>query len=367
MIRLGILSLEHPHAAGNHFPALRYIADRVKVAAIWHPDRAVAQPWLDLFTADYCAEREALLCRDDLDAVLITSRNHEHATDAIAAAEAGKDVCCDKPISTTAADAETLVDTINRTGVRFITTFPVRFNTSVRRLKQAVDAGELGTIRAIMATNHGCMYEPGAPDWVRDPQQNGGGCLIDHTVHVADILRWLTGAEFATVRAEAATALHSMAAEDIGVLHGEMTDGTLYQIDASWSRRDRDPMWGDVTFRVVGTRGAASLDLYNNQRIEIYDRAGTHFQYPNHLVREHAEIFLDYAASKTQGRPSLCADAADGLRTVELVCAAYESVRSSSRVEVRRHRCASSPAPLLKERGDALTPGPSPKIGRGET
>lgn len=346
MIRLGVISLQHPHARGNHFPALRYIQDRVKVAAIADTSREQAQPWLDLFGATFYADRDALLAADDIDAVLITSRNLDHAGDAIAAARAGKDVFCDKPIATSVEDAQAVAAAVQASGVRFITTFPVRFNTSVRRVKALIDAGELGAVQAIMATNHGCMYEPGEPDWVRDPRQNGGGALIDHTVHVADIIRWLTGAEFATVKAQLATALRPIRAEDLAVVHGRLTDGAIYQIDASWSRRGSDPMWGDVTMRIVGTKGSASLDLYNNQRIEIYsagkarsgsaDRGEVTFKYPNHLVREHGEIFLDYAAAAGGRPPAICAGAIDGLRTIELVFAGYESARTGATVEVHR-------------------------------
>jgi predicted dehydrogenase len=307
--------------------------DRVRVAAIAHGDAEAARPWCERFSARYYADRDALLADPRIDAVLITSRNCEHAADTVAAAEAKKDIFCDKPIATSVAEARSMVAAVRRNGVRFVTTFPVRFNTSVRRLKAAVEAGELGEIQAIMATNHGCMYEPGEPAWVRDPEQNGGGCLIDHTVHVADIIRWLTGSEYATVRAEAATKLRPIPAEDIAVLHGRLTNGTVYQIDASWSRRGAYPMWGDVTFRVVGTKGTASLDLYNNQRLEIYGQ-DVQFRYPNHLCREHGEVFLDYAASKERGIPSIAASEVDGLRTIELAFAAYESVRERKKVPV---------------------------------
>ena len=334
MIKLGVISMEHPHLCGNHFPALRYIQDRVKVAAIADHDRPAAQPWLDLFSAEYFTDRDQLLTKADIDAVLITSRNNNHAADSIAAAKAGKDIFCDKPIATSAKDVPAIATAVRENNVRFVTTYPLRFNTSLQQLKHAVDSGKLGKIQAIMATNHGCMYEPGAPAWVKDPEQNGGGCLIDHAVHVADIIRWLTGEEFADVKAETTTALHDIPAEDIAVLHGRMSAGAIYQIDASWSRRGRDPMWGDVTFRVVGAQGSASLDLCNNQRMEIYNEDGINFRYPIHLIREHGEVFLDYAASKQQGRVPINADEIDGLRTMELVFAAYESVRNKEKVDL---------------------------------
>ena len=340
MIRLGILSLEHPHSTGNHLPALRYIQDRVSVSAIYHDSRSDADEWLDLFGADFHQSRDELLARDDIDAVLITSRNSHHAADTIAAARAGKDVLCDKPIATTYHDTIEMVQAVRAEGVRFITTYPVRFNISVGEVRSVVESGALGEIRAVVATNHGCMYEPGVPDWVRDPAENGGGCLIDHTVHVADIIRWITGSEYETVTAMISTGLRDIPAEDVAVLHGELSNGTLFQIDASWSRKASDPMWGDVTIRVVGERGSATLDLYNNQRIELYGTDGIEHRYPNHLLREHGEIFLDYSLMREAGSTRICADEIDGLRTMELVFAAYASAESRLSEVVKREQIA---------------------------
>lgn len=339
MIRLGIMSLDHPHAVGNHIPALKQIEDRIKVAAIYHSDREEAQKWMKLLSADFCEDKERLVLRKDIDAILITSKNSAHSRDSIMAAEGGKDVFCDKPIATTVQDALAIVSAVKKKKVVFITTFPVRYNASILKLKKAVDQRVLGRITAVMATNHGCMYEPDEPSWVRDPSENGGGCIIDHTVHVADIIRWITGAEFASVKAEAMTSIREIAAEDIGILHGLMTDGTLFQIDASWSRKKWDPMWGDVTFRIVGTEGSATLDLYNNQKIELYSRSGIEFRYPNHLVREHGDVFLNYLGIREGQEDTIAANAVDGLRTIELVSAAYKSIQTNKWVEVEHNSC----------------------------
>lgn len=342
MKRLGILSLDHPHAGGNHLPALKYIQQTMKVAAICHREQAAAQSWLDLFGAKYVSTPEELLHSPDIDAVLVTSINSKHAEDCVMAARAGKDIFCDKPIAISMDQARAVLEAVRRYSVRYITTFPLRFNTSLRALKAAIAAGKLGNIVALMATNHGCMYEVETPDsvpfWVQNPKENGGGCVIDHTVHVADIMRWITGAEFAAVKLEAGNYLHpDTSGEDIAVLHGTMTDGTIFQIDCSWSRRARHPMWGDVTWRVVGTKGSASLDLYNNQKLELFANDGNIAgHYPFYLIREHGEIFLDYISHVEQGTPLRAADALDGVRTVELVAAAYESLAAGTTVAVNK-------------------------------
>ena len=88
--------------------------------------------------------------------------------------------------------------------------------------------------------------------------------------------------------------------------------------------------------RVVGTKGSATLDLYNNQRIELYGAEGVRFTFPNHLCREHGEIFLDYLAARERGGRMIGANELDGLRTIELVFAAYEAARSGRAVAVER-------------------------------
>lgn len=337
MIHLGILSLEHPHSRGNHIPALKYMGDRIQVSAIYDPDAAFAAPWCEQFQARYYASRDELLADPNIDAVLITSTNDHHAEDAIAAARAGKDIFCDKPICIDRADAQPMIDAVRENGVIFLTTFPVRFNDAVLATKAAIDRGEFGRILAIAATNHGCMYEPGAPDWVMDPAKNGGGCIIDHTVHVADIIRWFTGEEFVDVRAEARHVLRPyINAEDVAVMHGTMTGGTVFQIDASWSRRPHNPSWGDVTIRVVGEKQTAWLDIYNNQRVEVYIGDGFEMHYPNLVAKEHGDIFDDYCRHRTEGTPLIGAGVVDGVRTIELAYAAYDSLKEGKTVTVKR-------------------------------
>lgn len=327
MIKLGIISLAHPHSIGNHLPALKYLQEHLQVYAIYHDDKDFAQQWIGTFNARYYQTRDELLADPNIQTVLITSKNVHHAADCIAAAEAGKDILCDKPIATSSKDAYRICEAVHKNGVRFFTTFPVRFNTAMLDIKKQIKNGEFGKIHAVMATNHGCMYEPGAPDWVKHNNQNGGGCIVDHTVHAADIIRWLTGSEFATVRAFASKRLHAdIEGEDIGVLQGRMNDRTMYQIDTSWTRLAHHPMWGDVTFRIVGEKRSASLDIYNHQRIEVHTDKQSYSLYPNNIVLEHGGIFLDYIRYVEQGAEPICANAEDGAKTVDLVYAAYESI-----------------------------------------
>ena len=117
MIRLGVLSLEHPHAVGNHFPSLVGLANRVRVAAIAEPNLGAARSWVKKFGAEYYRDCRAMLADSTIDAVLITSRNCDHARHTIECAEGDKDVLCDKPIATRHADAAGMVRACRGAGV----------------------------------------------------------------------------------------------------------------------------------------------------------------------------------------------------------------------------------------------------------
>lgn len=335
MVNLGILSLDHPHAVGNHIPALNYLTSKVCVSAIYNENEEVALQYVNKFGAKYYKSKEKFLSDSQIDAVLITSKNVNHAKDCIDCANAGKDILCDKPISVSVQEALAIREAVVSNNVKFITTFPVRFNDAIKKTKSMIESGQLGEIIAIMATNHGCMYEPSAPQWVKESALNGGGSIIDHCVHVADIIRWFTNCEFSYVQVVAKTALRNyIDGEDMAFLQGKLSNGCIYQIDASWSRRGHDAMWGDVTFRIVGTKASASLDIYNNQKIEVHSNGKMTHLYPNNIIREHGEIFYDYWKNKTMGTSLVSADVTDGLRTIELAYAAYESLQTGSPVNI---------------------------------
>ena len=205
-------------------------------------------------TSHYVDYRELL--ETEIDAVVICSPNTEHKQHAIAAAQAGKHILCEKPISVNVADDH---DRRARAGVVLQTAFPVRHVEPVRRLKAAVDQGKLGEIIAINTTNHGKM----PPGWFLNPARAGGGAVMDHTVHVADIVRWILKTEFTQVYAEVDTLLHDVGIDDCGMLTMELASGAIMSLDPSTSRPDTFPTWGDVTMELIGTKGVASLDAFH--------------------------------------------------------------------------------------------------------
>jgi UDP-N-acetylglucosamine 3-dehydrogenase len=119
----------------------------------------------------------------------------------------------EKPISINKQDAQEMIDICKANNVILQTAFPVRYNSSIIRAKQIIDNGQLGGIIAVKGTNRGQC--PG--DWFVDIEKSGGGAVIDHTVHVTDILRWFLGSEVRTVYAEIGNTFTNQLIDDSGI------------------------------------------------------------------------------------------------------------------------------------------------------
>lgn len=263
------------------------------------------------------ATLESLL--SDSEAVVIASTNVAHRRYTLAGAKAGVHVLCEKPLATTIADARAMVDACRAAGVQLGAALPVRSSPAIVALKDAIARGALGPIRAVRATNPG-QY-PGR--WFGDPVQAGGGAAMDHTVHVADALRWLLDDEVVRVHAELGSFLYGLPVEDCGLLTLDLRSGAFASIDCSWSRPATYPTWGGVTMHVVGERGTVDVDVFRQSLTHYDDAAGaaTLVGWGDDLNLLMVGGFVDAILA---GRP-VPISGEDGLRALEVVMAAYRS------------------------------------------
>ncbi len=202
------------------------------------------------------------------------------------------------------------------------TAFPMRFSPPAIALREAVHVGTVGTPLAVMATNPGRMQG----GWFGDPRLAGGGATMDHTAHVADLLRWIFAREIVSVYAEIDTRIHpGLPVDDIGMLLLDLEGGLPASLDASWSRPKSWPIWGGLTMDVIGDRGVISMNAFN-QNLQLFDdRRGSYTLQawseggdPG-LVRS----FID--AIRNDTTPAVTGE--DGLHAVEVALCAYESAR----------------------------------------
>jgi len=130
---------------------------------------------------------EELLADPDIDAIYNPLPNHLHVPWTIKAAEAGKHVLCEKPISLTVAQAETLLAVRARTGVKIGEAFMVRLHPQWIRLRQLLDAGRIGELRAVLGF---FSYFNINPRNIRNQVDAGGGALMDIGCYLVQAARY---------------------------------------------------------------------------------------------------------------------------------------------------------------------------------
>jgi predicted dehydrogenase len=135
---------------------------------------------------------EALLADPDITAVYNPLPNHLHLPWTIAAAEAGKHVLCEKPIGLTAAEARTLIDVRNRTGVKIQEAFMVRTHPQWLRAMEICRSGRLGDVRSYVGA---FSYFNDDPSNIRNVVEWGGGALMDIGCYLVMTSRMIFGQE----------------------------------------------------------------------------------------------------------------------------------------------------------------------------
>jgi predicted dehydrogenase len=325
-VRVAMLSFAHSHAYA--YAAILAQLPDAELVAIADDDATRGRDAAARFGAAFVSDWRQAIARTDIDAVVICSENARHAEMTIASAEAGKHVLCEKPLATTLDDAEAMIAACARAGVQLQTAFPVRFSAPVVAFGEAIRAGQVGTPLAVIARNPGRC--PGG--WFVDPALAGGGAVMDHTVHVIDVLRHVFAAEVTEVYAETATRMHDIAVDDTGLLLFRMSNGLRGSLDTSWSRPSHWPIWGGVEIEVVGDRGALRLDAFNDT-LEIAETAGPSYGWQAVEHSGDPEMVAAFIDSVRRGEP-VRVTGEDGMRALQVALAAYESARTHEPVAV---------------------------------
>lgn len=328
--RIGILSAAHVHT--NGFATTLSDLAETELVGVADDDPSRGRDAADRFDVDYLPTEDLL---ERVDGVVVCSTNTTHGTWVDAAADAGVDILCEKPLGTTVSEAARLVRTCDRAGVNLGMCMPLRFSEPARRAKRAFDAGSIGELMVATGTNRARLRNRHRTGWSADPEHAGGGAVMDHTVHIVDLVRWITGEEVREVTAELATMHDGLSVEDVNVLSMELTDGTPFTLDGSWNRPETWDYWGDATLNLVGTDGELALDCFDQtfrHTRDTGDDPGINGVYWGSLPNEG--MLLDFAHAIEEDRsPAVTGE--DGLREAAVCVATYESAASGEPAPVQ--------------------------------
>jgi len=167
------------------------------------------------------AKREARL-KDGIEAVAIVTPNHMHYPAAREFLKRGIHVICDKPLTSTMADAKKLAALAETSGALFVLTHNYTGYPMIRQAREMIAAGDLGTIRVVQAeypqdwlTERLEASGQKQADWRTDPQRSGaGGCVGDIGTHAYNLACFVSGLELAELSAELTTFVEGRRLDD---------------------------------------------------------------------------------------------------------------------------------------------------------
>ncbi len=260
---------------------------------------------------------------DGVSAVLVCSSTDTHADVVQAAAAAGKQIFCEKPIDLELARARTCADAVKRAGVTCLIGFQRRYDPTFSALKARIVKGEIGTPEMLIITSR----DPGAPPipYIR----SSGGIFKDMLIHDFDIFRWILDDDAETVHANGSCLVDSAIAEAGDVDSTAVTirtkRGRLCQINTS-----RRAAYGyDQRFEVLGSEGMLQAGNHAPTEVIASTTSAVSRDLPEHFFLERYRAAyaneLAHFFAVLAGREKLRTTIDDGVKALELADAATTS------------------------------------------
>jgi predicted dehydrogenase len=233
MRRIAILGLGM--AVGPHAQSLAALRDRVEVAAAYSPSAKRREAFRARFPDFPLAENlDALLADRSISAVIVLTPPNTHLELVRRAAAAGKHILLEKPLETTVARAEQLVEACSAAGVTLGMVLQHRFRPAGQRLRALMDEGSLGRMlgcsTAMRLWRPQSYYDdPGRGTLARD----GGGVLLTQGIHTLDLMLSLAGPVAEVAAFATTTPVHRMETEDLVAGALRFASGALGTVDAT--------------------------------------------------------------------------------------------------------------------------------------
>jgi myo-inositol 2-dehydrogenase/D-chiro-inositol 1-dehydrogenase len=230
---------------------------------------------------------ETVLSDPDIDAIVIASSTDSHAPLIVGAAEAGKQIFCEKPIALDLEATDRALDAVDRAGVRLQMGFQRRFDKAYAKAKALIDEGALGRIEAIRDT----MRDPSpAP---RAYLETSGGLYRDMTIHNFDCVRWMMGAEVKELFAMGSAIVDPVFLElddiDTSVISLRFENDALGVIDNS----RRSGFGYDVRTEVFGSDGALMIGYSRDTPMLRFDAKGIHSDHIYWFLERFEDAYVD--------------------------------------------------------------------------
>ena len=340
VIGCGMISRFHARAIREIGAELVACYDRLPLAS----ERLASE-----FGCKSYTELKDFLADPEIEIVTIGTPSGAHLEPAVAAAKAGKHVIVEKPLEITPERCDEIIAACESAGVTLSTVFPSRFHDSSLQLKKAIEAGRFGKLTlgdAIVKWYRTQQYYDSGV-WRGTWKLDGGGALMNQAIHSVDLLLWLMG-DVAEVTALTGLVAHkNIEVEDVAVAALRFTNGALGTLEATTAAYPgylkRIETHGGAGSAVIEEEDIIKWDFETScdedaairEKMANRQSGGGGAADPAAIGHQaHAKQFADVLAAIEEGRKPLI-DGYEGRKSVEVICAVYESVRTGAVVKLR--------------------------------
>ena len=318
--------------------------DNAEVVAVCDLNEEAGKAFAEEWDCDYYQDLNEMVARDDIFACNILVPSGLHAKLGKVCAEAGKHVICTKPIDITLEAIDDLIATAKANGVRVGATHQNRNYPIYQRIKHAIDEGKFGKLlygNAFVPWYRADEYY--SKGWQGTWKMDGGGALMNQSIHYIDLLVWFMG-EVASICGFADHLAHDIETEDCGTAALKFKSGAQGLIQGTTCTYKGHP----ARIEIHGTKGNV---LVVGDEIAIWEVEGEEEEHnPNaglsitgasdpiggmqeNAVVSHMEQIGDMIAAVDEGRePTL--NGQEARRAVEVILAIYESNQDGKVVEL---------------------------------
>ena len=237
MPNIAFLSTDHTHTKGF----LKTVSEKegCKLVAIWDDMESRGKGFADQYGADFSNNLDAVIGRTDVDGFIVCAENTRHLPLLKAAIPAGKPIFCEKPFTTTTAEAVEAVGLIRKHNTIVHMGYFQPFSAAMQGAIQLVASGALGTLTHARYRNahnaaYGRWFDSPELAWFHNPALAGGGAFMDMGTHAVHLMRTVLGPVekvFATISNKSGI---YTSVDDNGVAIFQFKNGCVATIEGSW-------------------------------------------------------------------------------------------------------------------------------------
>jgi len=324
--------------AQSHFAALRQHRARSELVAVCDTQPASLRAACELTGAPGFASLDELLRGSDADVIVLATPSGLHSRQAIQVAAAGRHVVSEKPMATKWDEGVAMVQACRDAGVKLFVVKQNRLNATLQLVQRAVALGRFGRLAMVTVNvlwTRPQSYYDAAP-W-RGRWDMDGGAFMNQASHYVDMVDWLVG-PVDNVHAYTATLGRDIEAEDTGVMSLRLRRGGLASINVTMLTHDKN-FEGSIT--LLGERGTVRVGGVAVNAIEHWAFDAPH---PDDALVASASygvdsvygpghpLYYDNVIKTLRGEANAAVDGYEGLRSLEVLIAAYRSARDGVRV-----------------------------------